>query len=148
MEYIIISNSLYESVTCESCGFQYAKGDQMEHSNIHDNFGVARQLYPWLCTDPQYRNLKEIANRIMTEEVCLYDYEERLAAATDLLRAYFSDNLRLYEYRTHLLSFSDFAAMFIKANRNRFPEDILESLIVRYGEQEGIEPGKSYYRVP
>ena len=146
MESTQINNCFYESVTCESCGFQYTEEnhvDQMEHSNIHDNFGAARRLYSWLCTDQQYRNLKEIANRIMTEEVSFYDYEERLDAATNLLRAYFSDNLRLYEYETHLFSFNDFAAMFIKANRNRFPEDILESLIARYGER----PGKSYYRV-
>ena len=139
------------SIICTTCGLQYQSDitqDVREHRKIHHNFLKARQLYPWLCTDQQYRNLKEIANRIMTEEVSLYDYEERLDAATNLLRAYFSDNLRLYEYRTHLFSFNYFAAMFTKANRNRFPEDILESLIAHHGERDGIEPGKSYYRAP
>ena len=137
------------NIICTTCGFQYLSNtakNVTDHRKIHRNFLKAKQLFPWLCNTPQYISLKMSSDPIMND--LTRPYPERLDAAENLLRAYFSDNLCLYKYRTHLFSFNDFAAMFIKANRNRFPNDILRSLIAHHGERDGIEPGKSYYRAP
>ena len=137
------------TIICTTCALQYQSDvaqDVTKHRKLHYNFLAARQLYPWLCNNHQYISLKMSSDPIMNDQTRAYT--DRLDAAENLLRAYFSDNLCLYEYKTHFFSFNDFAAMFIKANRNRFPSGILRSLITHHGERDGIEPGKSYYRVP
>ena len=95
-----------------TCDLQYQSDvaqDVKRHRKIHYNFLEAKQLYPWLCDTPHYISLKMLSALLMNDQT--RPYPERLDAATDLLRAYFSDNLRLYEYETHLFSFNDFAAM-------------------------------------
>ena len=138
------------NIICTTCGLQYQSDvaqDVREHRKLHSNFLEARRLYPWLCNNHKYISLKMSSDPIMNDRT--RPYPERLDAAENLLRAYFSDNLRLREYKTHFFSFNDFAAMLpITANRNRFPSSILRSLITHHGERVGIEPGKSYYRAP
>lgn len=147
--YGIGKESLFYDVTrCPVCGYIYSasggSSDARQHAKRHHQFVAANEEYGLLYNRAEYEKIKGLAYNIIHDSESTY--EDKLEAARDILRSYFSRSVDSWGYGPGHPNFRQFAAMLLRANDySDLGDDIKNALVKEYGLADGLRDGNTYY---
>jgi len=138
-------------VDCPECGLSYVPSDISdckEHETYHQQYLAAAKhygfFYPGSLTEVEKnKNLNAAVNYDL-------DFEKRVNAWIEVIRAYFSRSLQGNNYELNHPQFDVFASMLLNTDsfKKRISDDaVYNRLTNMYGRSEGLPEGESYYHV-
>ena len=133
---------------CKECGLYYASDIPSEvefHSQKHIAWENAVKKYGFCWPYSVREEIKAESNAILASDTSTP--ADKIDAAIDILKCYFSRSLESAQYNLKHVEFSEYVAMLLGQGhfKERFGEDVWESLSNLYGTKEGITNGTYYH---
>lgn len=119
-------------VHCKECGFSYESPiDDDEHRKHHNKVVSIRERYGFYYTPYEQEQIKKQADKILNSDSTTKP--EKVSVAEELLKAYFSRDLLMEDFRE--TSFSEWALKDLRSENSilkNFPASVREALIEKY----------------
>lgn len=138
------------STVCPICGLQYVPYEPEDieiHEKNHQNFLAAEDRFGVCYPSTEWEDIKQKCHKILDSNKVI---EEKVDAAIQLFKVYFSRSLNANGYNLRHPSFNNYCAMLLNDKdvwQKRFGKEIYNRLVDIYGRREGIDKGKTICKI-
>lgn len=135
---------------CYDCGLKFVpdyEPDIEEHKANHKAWKKAVEKYGFCWPYDVRENAKAIARNKLAKEGLQLD--EKVELNIEIFKALFSRSLEASDYSLDHVDFPTYVSMLLYQDqfKNKIDKDSYKEMVEKYGTSEGIEEGKTYYRV-